>query len=153
MERVNSIIKEADCRNQKIVYICQEFSKFDLLFCCLTMGGRLLEGTKGTALCTALEVKSKAIFTKHQQDAFTSYQLCEYLNKNKIDTITIVGLDAVACVSKTALSAVNKGFHVSIVQDGIMSKKVSTTNSVLKKLSNYGIEIYEHMKNKETSIN
>lgn len=39
VERVNKVIREADCRNQKVVYIGQEFSKFDLPFCCLSMGG------------------------------------------------------------------------------------------------------------------
>lgn len=38
VERVNKVIREADCRNQRVVYICQEFSKFDLPFCCLSMG-------------------------------------------------------------------------------------------------------------------
>ena len=142
VERVNKIIREVECKNQKIIYICQEFSKFDFLFCCLSMGGRLLKGTSGTAFCSGLEISGNAIFTKNQQDAFTSHKLCEYLNKNRIDTIMIVGLDAAACVSKTALSAVNKGFHVSIMHDYVMSKKASTTDKALKKLSECGIEIH-----------
>lgn len=143
VERVNQVIREAGRRKQKVVYICQEFSKLDLPFCCLSMGGRLLKGTRGTALCSALEIKGEAIFTKHQQNAFTSPELCEYLNKSQIDTITIVGVDSAACVFKTALSAVNLGFHVSVVHDCIMSKKVSTAKKALKKLSDYGIEIRE----------
>lgn len=141
VERVNKIIREADCRNQKIVYICQEFSKVDFLFCCLSMGGRLLKGAKGTALCSDLEIKGNAIFFKHQQDAFTSKKLCEYLTENKIDTISIVGLDAAACVSKTAFGAQNRGLHVSVMQDGILSKKTDTMARVLKKLSDHKVEI------------
>jgi len=145
VERVNKTIREAGCRNQRVVYICQEFSKFDLLFCCLSMGGRLLKGTKGAAFCSALEIKGNAIFTKHQQNAFTSHKLCEYLNENKIDTIMIAGLDAASCVSKTALGAVKRGFHVSIIHNCTMSKKVGIMDKALMKLSDYGIEIQENI--------
>ena len=57
-----------------------------------------------------------------------SRELCNYLIENRIDTITVVGLDAAACVSKTG----KRGFHVSVLQDCVMSKKAGTTDRALK---------------------
>lgn len=98
VERVNKIILTAKQKNEKIIYICQEFHRFDCIFCFLAFGGRLLHGTKSACLCSNLEMVGDSIFIKHQQDAFTSKQFEEYLQINRINEISIVGLDASACV-------------------------------------------------------
>lgn len=141
VERVNKIIFAAKQNNEKVIYICQEFQRFDCIFCFLAFGGRLLHGTKSACLCSNLEMTGDSIFIKHQQDAFTSKQFVEYLQTNQINELSIVGLDASACVCKTATGAINRGYTVSLIQDGIIGKHVNITNRTLKKLSKRGIAI------------
>lgn len=138
---VNRIIIEAKEQGQKIVYICQEFHRFDFLFCLISMGGCLFQGSKGASICSDLNVANKKVFIKHQQDSFTSKSFSEYLKENKVDTISIVGLDSSACVYKTALGALNRGYHVNIIKNGVLSKNRNSTEKALKKLSTKGVSI------------
>lgn len=139
--KVNQIILDARRQNQKIVYICQEFHHLDFAFCFLAFGGRLLQGTTGASLCPDLEIADDAVFVKHEQDAFTSRRFAGYLNDNRINAVTIVGLDASACVYKTALGAVNRGFYVTVIQEGIIGKNTAVKKRALQKLSKAGISI------------
>lgn len=139
--RVNKIILAAKQKNEKVIYICQEFHRFDCIFCFLAFGGRLLHGTRSACLCSNLEMAGDSIFIKHQQEAFTSKQFEEYLQINQINEISIVGLDVSACVCKTATGAINRGYTVSVIQDGVIGKNINITNRTLKKLSKRGITI------------
>ncbi|MCB6608606.1 isochorismatase family cysteine hydrolase [[Clostridium] symbiosum] len=141
VEKVNQIILDARRQNQKIVYVCQEFHRLDSAFCFLAFGGRLLQGTTGASLCPDLEIADDAVFVKHEQDAFTSRRFAGYLNDNRINAVTVVGLDASACVYKTSLGAVNRGFHVTVIQDGIIGKNTAATKRALQKLAKAGVSI------------
>ncbi|NMS89291.1 cysteine hydrolase [Clostridioides difficile] len=139
---VNKIIIEAKEQGQKIVYICQEFHQFDFLFCLISMGGCLFQGSKGASICSDLKVVNNEVFVKHQQDAFTSKTFSQYLKENSVETISIVGLDSSACVYKTALGALNRGYHVNIIKNGVLGRNGSSTEKALKKLSTKGVSIY-----------
>lgn len=141
LENINKIILAAKQRNEEVIYICQEFHQLDCIFCFLAFGGRLLQGTKSACLCSDLEIVGESIFMKHQQDAFTSKPFVEYLQANHINDISIVGLDASACVCKTAEGAMNRGYSVSVIQDGVIGKRCNTMQKALKKLSERGATI------------
>ncbi|WP_125140954.1 cysteine hydrolase family protein [Clostridium transplantifaecale] len=141
VEKVNQIIQDARRQNQKIVYICQEFHRLDFAFCFLAFGGRLLQGTIGASLCPDLKIAGDAVFVKHEQDAFTSRRFCGYLNDNRINAVTVVGLDASACVYKTSLGAVSRGFCVTVIQEGIIGKNTAVKKRALQKLSKAGVSI------------
>lgn len=141
VKKVNQIILDARRQNQKIVYVCQEFYRLDSVFCFLAFGGRLLQGTPGASLCPDLEIADDAVFVKHEQDAFTSRRFAGYLNDNRVNAVTVVGLDASACVYKTALGAVNRGFCVTVIQDGIIGKSTDAKKRVLQKLIKAGVSI------------
>lgn len=141
IESINKIIIAAQQQNQKVIYICQEFHRYDCFFCFLAFGGRLLQGTKNASLCSDLEIVSDTVLIKHEQDAFTSKKFVKYLDENKVDSISIIGLDVSACVSKTAIGAINRGYSVSIIEDGVIGKNAGVKNRVLRKLSKRGITI------------
>lgn len=101
----------------------------------------MLHGTKGIRLCGDVQIFGEEIFTKHQQDAFTSKELDEYLNKNAVNSVSIIGLDSSSCVFKTALGAANRGYNVTVMQDGVLGKRVSATKSALSKLSQRSISV------------
>lgn len=141
IERVNKIIMAGRQENQRVIYICQEFHRYDCVFCFLAFGGRLLQGTKRVSLCSDLEIAGDTIFVKHEQDAFTSKNFENYLIENQIDTLSIIGLDVTACVAKTAVGATNRGYTVSVIQEGVIGKNADTTNRALGKLAKRGITI------------
>ncbi len=67
---------------------------------------------------------SKArIFVKNCNDALTSRELLDYLLNNKFETLIIVGITGTTCVTKTAESALEKGFKVIIIEDCVASRK------------------------------
>lgn len=138
---VNGAIAQAQQQGEKIVYIRQEFHRVDFLFCFLVFGGRFLQGLRGSDLCAELKSDGGTVLVKHQQDAFTSRELSEHLKQNSIGEISIVGLDASACVYKTALSAANRGYRISVIRDGVLSKHKNVTDRALQKLSSKGISI------------
>lgn len=141
VNKINKVIAEAQKQNQKVIYICQEFHRYDCIFCFLAFGGRLLQGTKNASLSSGLKIVSDAVFIKHEQDAFTSKKLAEYLKENRINTISIVGLDASACVYKTAAGARNRGYSVSVVEEGIIGRSADRKKRALKKLSENGVKV------------
>ena len=57
------------------------------------------------------------ITTKHVNSAFIGTPLLEILQKDKIDSLVIVGLTTDHCVSTTARMAANLGFTVFVVSD------------------------------------
>lgn len=142
VEKVNQIILDARRQNQKIVYVRQEFHRLDSAFCFLAFGGRLLQGTTGASLCPDLEIADDAVFVKHEQDAFSSRRFAGYLDDNRINAVTVVGLDASACVYKTSLGAVSRGFCVTVIQDGIIGKNTAAKKRAVQKLSKAGISIH-----------
>lgn len=141
VEEVNQFIVKAQQQRQPIIYIVQEFSIYDFIFCFLAMGSRLLQSTKGASLCSDLMIVGNTTFIKHHQDAFTSKKLNDYLNENSIDSVSIVGLDSSSCVYKTALGAANRGYHVTVIRQGVLGKNSVVTEKALQKLSGKGIEI------------
>lgn len=89
-----------------------------------------------------MKIVNSEVFVKHEQDAFTSKTFSEYLKENKVDTVSIVGLDSSACVYKTALGALNRGYHVNIIKNGVLGKNGNSTEKALKKLATKGVSIY-----------
>lgn len=141
LQTVKRLVAQAKQQNQTVIFIRQQFSYWDVAFCFLAMGGCLLQGTKGAALCPDLASPEDFVAEKHQQDAFSNKKLDEYLHTHQIDTLSIIGLDASACVYKTALGAANRGYSVSVVREGVLAKKQSATDRALQKLLAQGITI------------
>lgn len=121
IEAVNSQIEKAKQLGDEIVYLRQEFKPWDPL-CYLSFGGRLLRGVNDTALVVGLDTSGGPQFVKTRQDAFSSPYFSNYLESKKIGSVTIVGLDAAACVLRTAQGAFRRGLSVTIVEDAVLSR-------------------------------
>jgi nicotinamidase-related amidase len=129
MENINSAVRYAQNNNIDIVYTKQEFSNpIDKL-----MSGQLYEkNTNGSELSSLLDVSSSNIFSKEKTDAFSNSELEEYLLKEKITTLYIVGADASACIFKTSLGGKVRGYEVIILEDSIFSINDKLLNSSIE---------------------
>ena len=78
----------------------------------------LLEGSGGEKrLPYALSEQNEKEIIKNTFDGFLNTDLEEYLNERKIKGLLICGLITSVCVLITALTAIQKGFLVSVLSD------------------------------------
>jgi nicotinamidase/pyrazinamidase len=117
---INKLIEKASQSGIQVVYIRHLYD--DNLLMRLLIG-RDIEGTPGTAIDGRINVVNKNDFTKKISDSFSNPQLSEFLIKNRVDELYLVGLDAAYCVYNTAMGAKNRGYTVTVVDDAIMTQK------------------------------
>ncbi|MDZ5472408.1 isochorismatase family cysteine hydrolase [Bacillus sp. 31A1R] len=144
MANINKAIEYANDTNMEIIYTKQEFTGHPLDS--LLTGGMYQANSEGADLYDELSIQSDNIFSKLRTDAFSVELFENYLIKNEISTLYIVGADASACVYKTALGGINRGYRVIILEDSIFSVKRDKLNTMLNKYQSKGIEI-SNMKN------
>lgn len=95
-------------------------------------------GTKNIELVDNLEVITDYIFDKYVGNAFTNTELIEFLKQHKVDTVEIVGVDGGGCVSMSAISAIENGFHVILNTNAIGTVYKRKKEKYFKKLDNMG---------------
>lgn len=82
-----------------------------------------LEGAPGSALDPRLTVPEWAsVFAKARPDAFTTTNFGAFLKRHSIHDLIIAGVMTDGCVLATARTALRRGYHVFVVQDGVASR-------------------------------
>lgn len=95
--------------NWPIVHIQHTSSRPESLF---------YKGSFGHSFKEGLEpLERETVFQKSVNSAFIGTPLKEYLDKNEIREVVIVGLTTPHCVSTTTRMAGNYGYHVTLVSD------------------------------------
>ena len=107
INKVNEEIKA----NENVIYIRNLMKKN---FINKLAPVQIFDGDKGAELAEDLLKKGNAVFDKYNGDAFSNPQLTEYLQKNNIDTVEVVGVDGGGCVALTALGAIKNGFKAIV---------------------------------------
>lgn len=139
IEEINTVIAYGQERDMEIVYITQEYRRnpWDMM----VAFGKFLSGTESVKLDERLDVVSDVQFSKWCQDAFTNPDLNQYLEENQIDTLYLVGVDAYACVMRTAAGALNRGYHVYAVKECIGTQMAGGTEGALEAMENTGVKL------------
>lgn len=140
INNINSVISYASANGIDIIYIKQEYSNILDLF---ISKGKYKAKSKGAMLSRHLHIKSANIFGKLRADAFSEEAFEGYLIDNHINTLYIVGADASACIYKTALGGVSRGYNVTILKDCIFSMNSALLNRMLLKYKKHGINVME----------
>lgn len=117
---INKLIDYASNSGIEVAYIRQTF---DNNFVAHLLGGRAIEGQLGVEFDSRIRIVNKNDFTKKISDAFSNPRLEEFLFKNHVNEVYLVGLDAAYCVYYTALGAINRGYKVVLINDAIMTRK------------------------------
>lgn len=139
---VNTIIEAASKKNILIVYIRQEFDGiWGRMLSKAFAGGTAMRGNPGTEIDKRISLLSRHIFSKPKGDAFSNPKLDELLTKHQVKEINLVGLDAEFCVRHTAKGALNRGYTVNIVTDGIALRAEQKWDSLLKQYQQEGITL------------
>ncbi|MBN2383022.1 cysteine hydrolase [bacterium] len=117
---INGLIDQSTALDIEVVYIRH---LFDDNVINRTFVGRALEGQPGTELDPRINKINNNDFTKKKSDAFSNPQLSAFLIENQVDRLYLVGLDAAYCVYYTALGALNRGYKVTAINDGLITAK------------------------------
>jgi nicotinamidase/pyrazinamidase len=142
IDTVNTITEYASQRNIPVIYIRQELDGFiGTLLSNLFAGGTAIKGNPGTEIDKRVNLVSNHIYPKPKSDAFSNQVFEEFLIRNQINELYLVGLDADGCVHNTALGALNRGYTVNIVTDAIVLKEEEKWNELLEQYKKEGIKL------------
>jgi nicotinamidase/pyrazinamidase len=131
---INRLIEHASESGITVAYIRQIFDNNAIT---RFLVGRTIEGLPGTELDSRIKIVNQNDFTKRISDAFSNPGLGEFLIRNQVDEIYLVGLDAAYCVYYTAMGARNRGYKVTVVGDAVMTRK--NMGDILKRYEKDGI--------------
>lgn len=138
--RINQLIGRARKDDVRVVYIKQEFDVFwGRMFSRMLAQGTAIKGNPGTEIDRRLSIISGNVFSKPKPDAFSNPDLERFLISHRVDELYIVGLDAEYCVHATAQGALNRGYRVNIVVDGVLLRAEHKWNDLLNQYREEGI--------------
>lgn len=84
-----------------------------------------LPNTDGNKINDAVKPSSKdKIIIKHYPNSFRETELLEYLKKNKVDELVIVGMMTHMCVEATTRAANDLGFKCTLISDACATRDV-----------------------------
>ncbi len=137
---VNKTVDYFSAKNDTLVYIKTQYHKSDYLLNFVRKNAAL-EGANGVNFVPDLKVASQNIFTKDRMDAFSNSEFDDFLVKNQIGHIFVVGLDGCYCVDKTVRAALRRSYKVTIITDAAVSKKDAEFGGVKESLNQQGVEL------------
>lgn len=138
IKNINDTVEYADKNNIEVIYIKQEF---DNPLDSLLSGGMYRVDSEGAQLSKQLSFTSENVYSKNRSDTFSVSEFEKYLIDEQIDTLYLVGADASACVYKTALGGVNRGYNIIVLEDCIFSLNRDMLNNMFKKYVQNDINI------------
>lgn len=137
IDNVNSVIDYCEKQGIAVVYIKHQLNSNFLNK--IIMGNRFIKGTPGSEIDSRIKVINNFIFSKDKGNAFSNPKLDDFLKKNNISEIFIVGLDATACVYRTAIGAIKRGYKVAVLKGAIVTTNMGKMPRILNKYRNKGI--------------
>lgn len=131
INNLNNLVASLDSSFGEIVYIGNEFSKYDLLN--IFRNFAAIKGTKGTRPDRRLKIVSGNYFSKNKENAFKNPSLDAFLKSKAITELFISGLKAEACVYSTAKGAIKNGYKVNVLTDCIATTSDKKRSKMLQK--------------------
>jgi nicotinamidase/pyrazinamidase len=109
-------------------------------------------GSTGARLHPALEdVEFDAVFDKgHHGAGYSGFEAVEHhtgeplddwLARNRIQSVDLVGLATDFCVVETALDAVRRGFGTRVLEDAVAGVSPETTSDAISRMTAAGVDV------------
>jgi nicotinamidase-related amidase len=139
---VNSLIDEFEKNRRMIIYVKSEFPK-------IAIGNRIrhfaaIEGSEGTRIFGRIRISGSAIFSKKAPDAFSSSEFDDYLVANQVNELVVTGVYADQCVLYTTLGALNRGYRIRFVKNGVGDRSDKAVNKACEAVRKRGGEVVEY---------
>jgi maleamate amidohydrolase len=139
ISNLNGIISKSKELNLTVIYIGNEYSKFDVLN--IFRNFAAVKGTEGTKMDARLTLVNDNYFSKNKGNAFSNSKLPTFLKQNNITEIYIAGLYAEACIYATTKGSIKQHFATTILSDCIATKSDSKRNKMMAKYEKVGAKI------------
>ena len=133
---LNKLIDKTDTSKTEIIYIGNEYSKWDVLN--IFRNFAAIKGTDGTHLDKRLHVVNKIYFPKNKGNAFSNPDLNSYLKSKNVDEIFIGGLYAEACIYGTLKGGLKQNYKINILTDCIATKSDVNKDKIIEKYEKIG---------------
>jgi nicotinamidase-related amidase len=136
IENVNQNINKAKDLNIPVVYIKNEYSNALMNF---FTGNINKAGSKQADIDSRINIVGNSIYSKKVPNAFSNKLLCDYVDRNKIETIYIEGIFAEHCVFETGKAGLKRKLNVIMLEDAIGSSSGKTKAKMIKKYKDYNM--------------
>jgi nicotinamidase-related amidase len=122
---------------QPIVAIGNEFWRWDVLNIFRRFAS--IAGSLGSKWDERLSIEGTPYFPKKGGSAFGNPALEPWLRERGVTALVLTGLQAKACVTATAKSALKKGFKVSTLDEAVACLTGQSKARALRKLHSMGV--------------
>ncbi len=139
IRNLNQMVKEARDKNWTVVYIQSEIANPLINI----LNNSMARGSVGATLDKRLDVNSDLIVTKRRSDSFSHTNLDQILEENQVEKLVVVGLDAAHCVNSTIQAALNRGYEVAVIPDGIIAGEEAVKERMMGEFRDMGVEFIE----------
>jgi nicotinamidase-related amidase len=146
VEPLIDVINKLENDNYKngnyIVYIRNVFSKNDIgnLF----RHNAAIENTDGINIDYRIMQYSQSIYNKNQPDAFSNKAFESFLINNHINDLVICGVFADQCVYWTSVSALNRGYKVTYIENGVAASSQRNIDNAIEAIAKKGAQIVHY---------
>jgi nicotinamidase-related amidase len=136
----NAIAAAATARARPVVLVGNEFPASQWILNVLRRHAAEA-GSPGAATDPRVHLGESAYFPKTEGSAFTNPALEAYLRDAGIDELVVLGVFAGACVRATCLGAMERGFAVTLVREGVGAGSDGGRTRALASLGRAGARI------------
>ena len=140
LEAANRVIRAADARAMEVVYIGNEFDRWDLPANWFR-NNAAVRGQPGARLDDRLIVINDHYFPKRRGNAFSNPRLGEFLQSRKVRHVILAGVYANACVQFTAVAALRRGYRVTVLSDAVAAANDRKRGAALQRMQRRGVEV------------
>jgi nicotinamidase-related amidase len=140
---VNRVTRQASDRGIPVIFVRQEFDNWlTIMLAKIGAGGHGIKGNLGTRLDLRISRTPGSIdITKPKGDAFSNPELDAYLRQQQVNELYLMGLDGVGCVNRTAQGALNRGYRVNFIMDGIITRYKNQWNNIVVARNKDGVGV------------
>lgn len=107
----------------------------------LFRNGATVRGTPGASWDARAPIDADAMFEKDAPDAFTNPAFDAALREKQVTHLVITGVFADGCVTWTTRGALNRGYRVTLVRDGVAAGSDQAKSAALEALKAEGVTI------------
>ena len=137
ISNINQVVDSFKVYNYPVIYVRSEIANPFVNL----INGTYAKGSPKVKYDKRLNVISNLEVVKTGEDSFRKTNLDDLLNKNKVNELFIVGLDAAECVKTTVQAAQNRQYKVNIIKEAVISKSERQTDSMMLIFKEMGVNV------------
>jgi nicotinamidase-related amidase len=139
IKNINQLIDSSLEKNLTIIYIGNEYDKFDFLN--IFRNFAAIKNTDGAKQDERLRVINDNYFPKNRGNSFSNPDLDSFLKSEQIKEIYICGLMAEHCIYQTVKGAIRHQCNTTVLTDCIATKTDEILLKTIEKYKKMGIEL------------